>query len=104
MTCVPIVSQYVYLRTTLSDDLAWSANIDNCAKKAIDRMFCLRKLKEYKVCQCLQMLFYTSTIQSVMPAGVAAWGGGRQQSHCLRQEGTATGEAMCRKNPGHGGS
>ena len=74
-TDVTRVEQYDYLGSTLTEKLSWSANILRLAKKALKRMYHLRKLREFKVSQKLQVMFYRSTIESVIVFGVAVWGG-----------------------------
>ena len=38
-------------------------------------MYHLHKLKEFRVNQKLQVMFYRSTIESIIVFGVAVWGG-----------------------------
>lgn len=76
---VIIVSQYDYLGTTLCDNLCWSANMERLAGKASKRMFHLRKLREFKVCQRLLELFYSSVVETVLTFGITVWGGSLAQ-------------------------
>jgi hypothetical protein len=69
------VEQYDYLGTTVAEDLTWKANIQRLAKNAMKRMFHLRKLREFKVCQKLMLTFYHSVIESVAIFGISVWGG-----------------------------
>jgi hypothetical protein len=72
---VSTVDTYDYLGSRVAKDLSWGANIDKCTSKAMKRMYGLRKLKEFQLSQKLQVLFYRSTIESVLLFGIAVWGG-----------------------------
>ena len=69
------VPQYDYLGTTVTESLSWGANVQRLARKAFKRMYHLRKLRQFKVNNKLQLMFYGSVIESVMVFGVAVWGG-----------------------------
>lgn len=73
------VYQYDYLGTTMASDLSWGANTKRLCKKASKRLYHLRKLREFRVSQQLQTLFYQSTIESVLVFAVAVWGGSLTQ-------------------------
>ena len=75
-TDVTNVPQYDYLGTTITESMSWNANLCRLAKKANKRMYHLRKLREFRVNQQLQIMFYRSVIESVLVSGIAAWGGG----------------------------
>ena len=72
---VEIVQSYDYLGTTISEDLTWSANIRRLVKKAWQRIYHLRKLRELNVSRKIKTLFYSSVIESVLTFGVSVWGG-----------------------------
>jgi hypothetical protein len=63
---VEIVGYYKYLGTLIDDQLDWSPNVDAVSKKANQRLFFLRKLKQFKVSPQILQLFFQSTIQSVL--------------------------------------
>ena len=60
------VSAYKYLGTTIDDKLDWTPNVDACLKKANQRLFFLRKLRQFKVSGTILHLFYRSVIQSIL--------------------------------------
>ena len=62
---VEIVTNYKYLGTII-DKLDWSPNIEACCKKANQRMYFLRKLKQFKVDKNILVCFYQTIIQSAM--------------------------------------
>jgi hypothetical protein len=63
---VRTVNQYKYLGTVIDDRLKWTANIAACHKKTSQRMFFLRKLKQFKVNSNILYLFYQSVVQSII--------------------------------------
>jgi hypothetical protein len=63
---VRIVHTYKYLGTVIDDKLEWTPNIDTCCKKANQRLFFLRKLRQFRVNSTILNLFYQSTIQSIL--------------------------------------
>ena len=63
---VRIVNKYKYLGTTIDDKLNWSDNTDIICKKANQRLFFLRKLRQYKVSIPIKQLFYQSVIESTL--------------------------------------
>lgn len=74
-TNVSTVAMYDYLGSRIAKDLSWGATIEKSTSKAMQRMYGLRKLKEFKVAQHLQVQFYRSTIESVLLFGISVWGG-----------------------------
>ena len=60
------VATYKYLGTTIDDQLSWTPNVDACVKKANQRLFFLRKLRQFKVGSNILYLFYQSVIQSIL--------------------------------------
>ena len=63
---VRIVDCYKYLGTVIDHKLEWTPQIDLCCKKASQRLFFLRKLRQFKVSGSVLFLFYQSTIRSVL--------------------------------------
>ena len=72
---VSTVVTYDYLGSRIAKDLSLGATIEKATSKAMQRMYGLRKLKEFKVSPHLQVLFYRSTIESVLLFGISVWGG-----------------------------
>ena len=46
---VEIVDSFRFLGTTIANTLKWDLHAESSAKKAQQRMFCLRQLKKFKV-------------------------------------------------------
>ena len=69
------VSEYKYLGVFVQDDLKWSTHLTYQTKKATQRLYHLRKLREFQVVRSIQILFYASTIESVLLYGSLVWGG-----------------------------
>ena len=51
---------------SIDNKLDWSPNIEACCKKANQRMYFLRKLKQFKVDKNILVCFYQTIIQSAM--------------------------------------
>ena len=60
------VKTYKYLGTVIDDRLDWSQNIDVCIKKANQRLFFLRKLRQFKVSDTILKMFYQSVVESTL--------------------------------------
>ena len=63
---VEIVTNYKYLGTIIDNKLDWSPNTEACCMKANQRMYFLRKLKQFKVDKNILVRFYQTVIQSTM--------------------------------------
>lgn len=63
---VRVVNSYKYLGTVIDDKLAWTANVDACCKKANQRLFFLRKLKQFKVSTPILSMFHQSVVESTL--------------------------------------
>ena len=72
---VEIVSEYKYLGTLIDNKLSFDANTDVVCKKVQQRLFFLRKLNSFKVCNILMTLFYQCFIESVLTYCCVAWFG-----------------------------
>ena len=59
----------------ISEDLKWSTHTTHVVKKAQQRLYCLRRLKSFKVSPRILRAFYSSTIESVLTSGFTAWYG-----------------------------
>ena len=62
---VEMVDTYKYLGTIIDNQLDWSPNVDAVCKRANQRLFFLRKLRQFRVNPEILHLFYQATIQSV---------------------------------------
>ena len=76
-TEVSRVDSYKYLGFTIQYNMRWEAHIVDQCKKAIQRIYRLRKLKEFHVDRFLLKLFHLVVIhrilmRTVAPSGVRA--------------------------------
>ena len=69
------VDKYRYLGLVIDNKLAWHENTDEIIKKVHSRLFCLRKLRSFRVREDILQVFSLSTISSVLTFGCACWGG-----------------------------
>lgn len=65
-TAMEKVSQHNYSGTILDDKLTFDANTDSICEKASQRLFFLRKLKEFNVDRSLIKIFYSLFIVSLL--------------------------------------
>ena len=72
---VEVVNTYKYLGVHLDNKLDWSANIDAIYKKGQSRLYFLRRLRSFNVCNKLLRMFYQSVVASVLFYAVVCWGG-----------------------------
>ena len=70
------VHQYKYLGTIIDDKLHGSLNVNRVYKKASQRLFFLRKLKNVNINVTILNLFYKSVVQSVINFCIICWFGG----------------------------
>ena len=62
-----MVTEYKYLGTYIDKDLKWNTNTQKLVSKANQRVFFIRKLKSFNVCdEILFLYFYQSVIQSIL--------------------------------------
>ncbi|KAI4888693.1 hypothetical protein NFI96_005457 [Prochilodus magdalenae] len=73
---VEVVRSYRYLGVHLDERLDWSVNTDIVYKKAQSRLYFLRRLGSFRICQKLLLMFYQSVVASVVLFyAVVCWGG-----------------------------
>ena len=72
---VEMVEDFKFLGTTISSSLRWETNARAAAKKANKRLFFLRQLKKFKMNRNILVLFYRSTIESVLTFSLSTWYG-----------------------------
>ncbi|KAI4883500.1 hypothetical protein NFI96_024962 [Prochilodus magdalenae] len=72
---VEVVRSYKYLGVHLDERLDWSVNTDMVYKKAQSRLYFLRRLGSFRICQKLLLMFYQSVVASVLFYAVVCWGG-----------------------------
>ena len=64
--CIEQVSEYKYLGVVIDEKLNWNRNSQVVASKASQRLYFLRKLREFHVDNGILVLFYHAVIQSVL--------------------------------------
>lgn len=75
-TEVQIVDKCKFLGVTLSNDLKWKSNTSVIAKKARQRLFFLRKLRDFTHNTKILLNFYHCVIESVLTNCITVWFGG----------------------------
>ena len=69
------VSQFKYLGTVLDQHLSFTENVDYIYKKAQQRLYLLRKLRNFNVDQKILENVYRSLIESVLVFNIVSWYG-----------------------------
>ena len=69
------MSEYKYLGTNISSNLDWSKNTLAVQKKANQRLFFIRQLKQIHLDNTLLVLFYKTVIQSILVFNVICFYG-----------------------------
>lgn len=69
------VETYKYLGLHLDHKLDWTVNCDTLYKKTQSRMYFLRRLRSFNICQKLLQIFYQSVVASALFYAVVCWGG-----------------------------
>lgn len=64
---------FLILGTYVSSNLNWSENVDNILKKSRQRLYFLRKLRNYGVDKPILVCFYHAIIESVLTASITVW-------------------------------
>ncbi|TWW59213.1 hypothetical protein D4764_06G0007430 [Takifugu flavidus] len=73
---VEIVPFYRFLGVQLDNKLEWSTNTDAVYKKAMSRLYFLRRLRSFSVCSRMLHRFYQSVMASTIFFAVVCWGAG----------------------------
>ena len=73
---VEMVDSYKFLGVYVNNKLDWSDNTDALYKKGQSRLFFLRRLRSFDVCNKLLKMFYQSVVASAIFSAVACWGSG----------------------------
>ena len=71
---IEIVSSYKYLGVLLDDKLNWSMHAKSVYKKVQSRLFFLRKLRSFNVCNKMLNMFYQTVVSSVLTFAIVCWG------------------------------
>ena len=72
---VEVVNEYKYLGTIIDDKLTGETNVARICKKANQRMYFLRKLRDINMDKTIMNLFYKSIVQSVVSFCILCWYG-----------------------------
>ena len=60
------VKQYKHFGTVIDDRLEWTVNMETCYKKASQRMYFLRRLKNFQLSNNLLYLLFQSVVQNIL--------------------------------------
>ncbi|KAI5088762.1 gastrula zinc finger protein XlCGF28.1-like [Silurus meridionalis] len=74
-TPVDRVDSFQYLDVHITQDLSWSFHINTLVKKAQQRLYHLRRLRDFKLPSQVLKTFYTCTIESVLMSSITSWFG-----------------------------
>ncbi len=72
---VECVANFKFLGVHLSEDLSWTLNTSILIKKARQRLYFLRKLREAHLSPHILLNFYHCTIESILTNGITVWHG-----------------------------
>ncbi len=70
---VTAVESFRFLGTTISQDLKWDNHIKSIVKKAQQRLYFLRQLRNFNLPQELLKQFYSAIIESVLCTSITVW-------------------------------
>uniref|UniRef100_A0AAX7UN09 Alkylated DNA repair protein AlkB homologue 8 N-terminal domain-containing protein n=1 Tax=Astatotilapia calliptera TaxID=8154 RepID=A0AAX7UN09_ASTCA len=69
------VDSFKYLGVHITQDLSWSCHINTVVKKARQRLYHLRRLRDFQLpCKVLRN-FYSCTIESILAGNILTWFG-----------------------------
>ncbi|KAK1801512.1 hypothetical protein P4O66_004574 [Electrophorus voltai] len=74
-TTVERVDSFRYLGVHISQDLSWSHHTSSLAKKARQRLYHLRRLRDFRLPSKVLRNFYTCTIESILTGNITVWFG-----------------------------
>ncbi|KAK1796868.1 hypothetical protein P4O66_000957 [Electrophorus voltai] len=74
-TTVERVDSVRYLGVHISQDLSWSRHTNSLAKKAHQRLYHLRRLRDFRLPSKVLRNFYTCTIESILTGNITVWFG-----------------------------
>ncbi|KAK1800391.1 hypothetical protein P4O66_005622, partial [Electrophorus voltai] len=74
-TTVERVDSFRYLGVHISQDLSWSLHTNSLAKKARQRLYHLRRLRDFRLPSKVLRNFYTCTIESILTGNITVWFG-----------------------------
>ena len=71
---VDIVEDYKYLGVHIDNKLDWAKNTTALYRKGQSRLYLLRRLRSFNICQKMLRIFYQSVVASAILYAVACWG------------------------------
>ena len=71
---VEVVQDYKYLGVHLDNKLNWAKNMEAVYKKGQSRLYFLRRLRSFNVCNIMLRMFYQSVVASANFFGLVCWG------------------------------
>ncbi|KAK1797595.1 hypothetical protein P4O66_000787 [Electrophorus voltai] len=74
-TTVERVKSFRYLGVHISQDLCWSRHTNSLAKKARQRLYHFRHLRDFRLPSKVLRNFYTCTIESILTGNITVWFG-----------------------------
>ncbi|XP_065328088.1 NACHT, LRR and PYD domains-containing protein 12-like [Pelmatolapia mariae] len=74
-TSVERVDSFRYLGVHITQDLSWSFHINALVKKARQRLFFLRRLRDFHLPLKVLKNFYSCTIESILTGNICTWFG-----------------------------
>ncbi|KAK3566444.1 hypothetical protein QTP86_033288 [Hemibagrus guttatus] len=69
------VDSFRYLSVHITQDLSWSCHINTVVKKARQRLYHLRHLKDFRLPSKVLRNFYSCTIESILTGNITTWFG-----------------------------
>ncbi|KAI5623032.1 gastrula zinc finger protein XlCGF28.1-like [Silurus asotus] len=87
-TPVERVDSFRYLGVHITQDLSWSSHTNTLVKKAWQRLYYPRRLRDFKLPSQVLKTFYTCTIESVLTGSITSWFGNStmQDRQALQRE------------------
>uniref|UniRef100_A0A8C4T3P3 Reverse transcriptase domain-containing protein n=1 Tax=Erpetoichthys calabaricus TaxID=27687 RepID=A0A8C4T3P3_ERPCA len=82
--CVQRVQTYKYLGVQLDDKLDWTANTDSLCKRGQSRLYFLRRLVSFNICNKMLQMFYQMAVVSALFYAVVCWGGSIKKKDASR--------------------
>ncbi|KAK1802115.1 hypothetical protein P4O66_004456 [Electrophorus voltai] len=96
-TTVERVDSFKYLGVHISQDLSWSRHTNSLAKKAGQRLYHLRCLRDFRLPSKILRNFYTCTIESILTGNITVWFGNstKQDRQALQRETVGLNAVLC---------
>lgn len=97
---VEIVQDYKYLGVHIDNKLDWSKNSLVTYRRGQSRLYFLRRLRSFRVCNIMLRMFYESVVASAIFYAVVCWGGSmkvadmKRLNKLIRKAGSVVGEEL----------